>query len=149
MKSLKQIANENEQCRVDESLVSAGSAIVRVIVSMKMAFESANIILSIAEEVKLGIYQSKEYTKAVNKLNELLMPYRDDLMNTQWGRKLFDVEGCITKLSIKTKGCDMIYDELTDDIKYVLSEEDFKKYNIIINPIIKSEDRKIKKDLGL
>lgn len=149
MKSFKEHINENESVEVNESLASIGAAIVKISVLTNFAFESANIVTSIYDVIKMNIYKSKEYAKAIKELDNLLSPYKNDLLVTDWGGRLFNLDGVITKESIKSYGYSLIYDKLINDIKNVISDEDFVKYKRIVNPILNMDEDKIKKDLKL
>ena len=99
--------------------------------------------------VKEAVNSSKEYVDAINQLNQLLAPYKDELLKTEWGSRLFDENKIVTAKSIQSKGCACIYVGLTKDLEQVLSKEDYEKYMEIIEPIREIEREKTKKQLGL
>lgn len=147
MKSLNERINES--LTINESFLSVGLTIIVALLLAKFAFKGIAGISYIWKGVKEAVNSSKEYTNAINELNQLLTPYKDELLKTEWGSKLFDENKIITTKSIQTKGCACIYQGLTNDLKQVLSEEDFEKYMEIIEPIREIERENTKKSLGL
>jgi len=147
MKSLNERINES--LTINESFLSVGLTIIVALLLAKFAFKGIAGIAYIWKGVKEAVNSSKEYTNSINELDQLLTPYKDELLKTEWGSKLFDENKIVTAKSIQTKGCACIYQGLTDDLKQVLSKEDFEKYMEIIEPIREIEREKTKKQLGL
>jgi len=147
MKSLNERINES--LTINESFLSVGLTIIVALLLAKFAFKGIAGIAYIWKGVKEAVNSSKEYTNSINELEQLLTPYKDELLKTEWGSKLFDENKIVTAKSIQTKGCACIYQGLTDDLKQVLSKEDFEKYMEIIEPIREIEREKTKKQLGL
>lgn len=147
MKSLNE--HINESLTINESFLSVGLTIIVALLLAKFAFKGIAGIAYIWKGVKEAVNSSKEYTNSINELDQLLTPYKDELLKTEWGSKLFDENKIVTAKSIQTKGCACIYQGLTDDLKQVLSKEDFEKYMEIIEPIREIEREKTKKQLGL
>ncbi len=147
MKSLNE--HINESLTINESFLSVGLTIIVALLLAKFAFKGIAGISYIWKGVKEAVNSSKEYTNSINELNQLLTPYKDELLKTEWGSKLFDENKIVTAKSIQTKGCACIYQGLTDDLKQVLSKKDFEKYMEIIEPIREIEREKTKKSLGL
>lgn len=147
MKSLNERINES--LTINESFLSVGLTIIVALLLAKFAFKGIAGIAYIWKGVKEAVNSSKEYTNSINELDQLLTPYKDELLKTEWGSKLFDENKIVTAKSIQTKGCPCIYQGLTDDLKQVLSKEDFEKYMEIIEPIREIEREKTKKQLGL
>ena len=147
MKSLNERINES--LTINESFLSVGLTIIVALLLAKFAFKGIAGISYIWKGVKEAVNSSKEYTNAINELNQLLTPYKDELLTTEWGSRLFDENKIITAKSIQSKGCACIYQGLRDDLKQVLSAEDFEKYMEIIEPIREIERENTKKSLGL
>lgn len=147
MKNLNEYVNES--LTVNESFLSVGLTIIVALLLAKFAFKGIAGIAYIWKGVKEAVNSSKEYVNAINELDQLLAPYKDELLKTEWGSRLFDENKFITAKSIQSKGCACIYQGLTNDIKEVLSTEDFKKYMHITAPIREFELEKTKKSLGL
>lgn len=147
MKSLNEYVNES--LTVNESLLSVGLTIIVALLLAKFAFKGIVGIAYIWKGVKEAVNSSKEYANAINELNQLLTPYKDELLKTEWGSKLFDENKIVTAKSIQSKGCAVIYCELRKDLESVLSKEDYEKYMEIIEPIREIELEKTKKSLGL
>ena len=137
---------QNEQ-EINESFLSVGLTIIVAIILAKFTFTGIACLSLIVKGIKEGIKEGKEYATAINELNQLLQPYKNDLMNTKWGSKLFTENGIINNKSVNQKGCGIIYTELEEDIKNTLSAEDYKKYEEIIKPIAKQELDKLKQEL--
>lgn len=135
MKNLnKYIADKNDE-HIDESFLSIGLTIIVALILAKFTFKGIGAIAQIFKGVKEAVGSAKEYNEAIKQLDTLLQPYKDDLMKTEWGSKLFTADGIINNSSVKEKGCSIIYWNLDEDIKSVLSDEDYKEYKNIIKPI--------------
>lgn len=147
MKNLNEYINES--LTVNESFLSVGLTIIVALLLAKFAFKGIAGIVYIWKGVKEVVNSSKEYADAINKLNQLLTPYKDELLKTEWGSKLFDENKIVTAKSIQSKGCACIYHGLREDLEKVLSKEDYEKYMEIIEPIREVELEKAKKSLGL
>lgn len=147
MKRLNEYVNES--LTVNESFLSVGLTIIVALLLAKFAFKGIAGIAYIWKGFKEAVISGKEYADAINKLDQLLTPYKDELLKTEWGSKLFDENKIVTAKSIETKGCACIYQGLTNDIKQVLSKEDFEKYMEIIEPIREIEHKRTKRSLGL
>lgn len=147
MKSLKEKINES--LTVNESFLSVGLTIIVALLLAKFAFKGIAGIAYIWKGIKMGVEGVKEYADAINKLNQLLTPYKDELLKTEWGSRLFDENKIVTAKSIQSKGCACIYQGLRSDLEKVLSKEDYEKYMEIIEPIREIEREKMKKSLGL
>lgn len=147
MKTLKEQLNESVQ--INESFLSVGLTIIVALLLAKFAFKGIAGIAYIWKGVKEAVNSSKEYADSINQLNQLLTPYKDELLKTEWGSRLFDENKIVTAKSIQSKGCACIYGGLRKDLEQVLSEEDYKKYMEIIKPIWEIEREKTKKSLGL
>jgi len=147
MKSLNERINES--LTINESFLSVGLTIIVALLLAKFAFKGIAGISYIWKGVKEAVNSSKEYTNAINELNQLLTPYKDELLKTEWGSKLFDENKIITAKSIQSKGCACIYQGLRDDLEQVLNKEDYEKYMEIITPIREIERENTKKSLGL
>lgn len=145
MKTLKEYINENQ---IDESFLSVGLTIIVSIILAKFTFKGIKAVKAVFSGVKEGVLQAKEYLNAINELDALLQPYKDELMKTEWGSRLFTSDGIVNNESVKSKGCAMIYSELVNDIKNVLSEEDYNKYKKIIKPIYEKEHQDTMRKLG-
>ena len=145
MKNLKEYINENQ---INESFLSVGLTIIVALILTKFTFKGIGVIKALYSAIKEGVLQGKEYLDAINELNDLLQPYKDELMKTEWGSRLFTSDGIINNDSIKSKGCAMIYMDLQDDIKATLSAEDYKKYEKIIKPIYEKEHQDTMKKFG-
>lgn len=137
----------NDQQEINESFLSIGLTIIVAIILAKFTFTGIAALTVIVKGVKQGIKEGKDYLGAINELNDLLQPYKDDLMKTEWGSKLFTENGIINNKSVKNKGCGIIYTELAKDIKNTLSSEDYEKYEQIIKPIIKDEHDQLMREL--
>ena len=137
----------NDQQEINESFLSVGLTIIVAIILAKFTFTGIAALTAIVKGVKQGIKEGKDYLGAINELNDLLQPYKDDLMKTEWGSKLFTENGIINNKSVQNKGCGIIYTELAKDIKNTLSPEDYEKYEQIIKPIVKDEHEKLKREL--
>ena len=147
MKNLNEYVNES--LTVNESFLSVGLTIIVALLLAKFAFKGIAGIAYIWKGVKEAVNSSKEYANAINELNQLLTPYKDELLKTEWGSKLFDENKIVTAKSIQSKGCACIYGGLRKDLEQVLSKEDYEKYMEIIKPIWEIEREKTKKSLGL
>ena len=147
MKSLNEYVNES--LTVNESFLSVGLTIIVALLLAKFAFKGIAGIAYIWKGVKEVVNSSKEYVNAINELNQLLTPYKDELLKTEWGSRLFDENKIVTAKSIQSKGCACIYQGLRKDLEQVLSKEDYEKYMEIIEPIREVELEKTKKSLGL
>lgn len=141
MKSLKEQLNESVQ--INESFLSVGLTIIVALILARFTFKGILVIRELWKGIKMGVETSKEYFSAIKSLDELLTPYKDELLKTEWGSKLFDPEGLITAKSVKEKGCSIVYMGLSKDIKSVLSEEDYNKYEKIIKTIYNVESPRI------
>lgn len=144
MKTLKEQLNESMQ--VGESFGSFLSMGLTILVSLmltRFTFKSILVVRELWKGIKMGIEGAKEYASAIKSLDELLAPYKDELLKTEWGSKLFNPEGLITAKSVKEKGCSIVYMGLSKDIKSVLSEEDYNKYEKIIENIYNVESPRI------
>lgn len=135
----KYIIENREDNQIDESFLSVGLTIIVALILAKFTFKGIGVIRAMFKAVKEGVAEAKEYLDAINKLNDLLQPYKDELMKTEWGSKLFTSDGIINNDSVKNKGCAMIYIDLQRDIKSVLSEEDWDSFELIIRPIKQKE----------
>jgi phosphoglycolate phosphatase-like HAD superfamily hydrolase len=82
--------------------------------------------------IKEGVDKAKEYKDAILQLNELLEPYKDELLKTEYASKLYDEASLITIASMRNKGFNIVYVHLDEDIKSTISAEDYKKYRNII-----------------
>ena len=147
MKSLKEKINESLQ--INESFLSVGLTIIVALILTRFTFKSILVVRELWKGIKMGVEGAKEYASAIKSLDELLAPYKDELLKTEWGSKLFNPEGLITAKSIKEKGCAVIYCELRKDLENVLSKEDYEKYMEIINPIREREIAETRKKLGI
>lgn len=89
-------------------------------------------LMGIWYSVKMAINSSKVYQEAIIELDELLAPYKDELLNTKFASKLFGENDAVTEKALRTKGFSIVYVELEKDIKSVLSEDDYNRYKEII-----------------
>lgn len=143
MKSLNE--HINESLDVNESFLSFG---LTVIVALKLAGLALGGIAglgSIWYAVKIAIKNSKEYQDTIIELDKLLAPYKNDLLNTEFASKLFGENGSITEQSLKNKGFGIVYFKLEEDIKSVLSADDFKRYKKITDRIFQEEYENLKR----
>ena len=145
MKSISEYINDNQ---IDESFLSVGLTIIVSIILAKFTFKGIGVIRAIFSAVKEGVEKGKEYNNAILELNDLLQPYKEELMKTEWGSRLFTSDGIINNSSVQSKGCAMIYYNLQNDIKATLSEEDYSKYEKIVRPIREKEQHDTMKNLG-
>ena len=149
MKTINEYIINKQDNQIDESFLSVGLTIIVAMILAKFTFKGIAVIKAMFDAVKEGVSKGKEYMNAINSLNELLQPYKDDLMKTEWGSKLFTKEGIINNASVKEKGCAMVYFALQDDIKATLSKEDFDKFEHIIKPIKEIEHMEMMGKLNL
>ena len=133
MKSLNE--HINESLSVNESFLSFG---LTVIVALKLAGLALGGIAglgSIWYAVKIAIKNSREYKDAIIELDELLAPYKNELLNKELAGKLFGENDAVTDKALRTKGFSIIYEDLEAEIKLVFSVEDFKRYKEIADRI--------------
>lgn len=142
MKDFKTYLIENEN--VNESFLSVGLTIIVSLILAKTAIKGVANLAAIFNAIKTGIQTGREYTAAVKELDNLLQPYKDQLMETEWGKRLFNGSGIVDNDSVKNKGCAIIYMDLDRDIKSVLSPDDYKKYKKIIEPIYDVEHSRLR-----
>lgn len=133
MKNLNEYVNES--LTVNESFLSVGLTIIVALKLAGLALGGITGLITIWYAVKNAIKNSKEYKEKITELDELLSPYKNDLLNTKFAGKLFGENDSITEKSLKTKGFSIIYQDLEKDIKSVLSEEDFKRFKEITNEL--------------
>ena len=133
MKSLNEYVNES--LSINESFLSFGLTVIVALKLAGLALGGITGLITIWYAVKDAIKNSKEYKETITELDELLSPYKNDLLNTKFAGKLFGENDSITEKSLKTKGFSIIYQDLEKDIKSVLSEEDFKRYKEITNEL--------------
>ena len=133
MKSLNEYINES--LIINESFLSFGLTVIVALKLAALALGSIAGLITIWYAVKDAIKNSREYKETIKELDDLLLPYKNDLLNTKFAGKLFGGNDSITEKSLKTKGFSIIYSDLEKDIKSVLSEEDFKRYKEITNEL--------------
>ena len=136
MKSLNE--HINESLDVNEGFLSLG---LTVIVALKLAGLALTGIAGLGTiwyTVKMAIKNSKEYKDAIIELDELLAPYKNDLLNKELAGKLFGENNAVTDKALRTKGLSIIYEELEEEIKSVLSADDFKRYKEIADRIYRT-----------
>ena len=133
MKTLKEQLNESMQ--INESFLSFG---LTVIVALKISALAiggisglAYIWLAIANSIK----KDKTLISFIKELDNLLFPYRNELLNTEYGSKLFGESQSVTLKSLEKKPFSIFYQDLQEDLKSVLSSEDYQEYKRIINRI--------------
>lgn len=142
MKTINEYINKQQENQINESFLSVGLTIIVSLILAKFTFKGIAVVKQLFLAIKEAVLLTKDYAEAINELNELLEPYKDDLMKTEWGSKLFTNDGIINNNSIKSKGCSVIYFELEKDIKKTLSKDDYTKYKDIIMPIYTMERMK-------
>ena len=91
----------------------------------------ASIWFAIANSIK----KDKKLKSFIKELDDLLTPYRDELLNTEYGSKLFGEDQMVTLKSLEEKPFSVVYLDLQEDLKSVLSSEDYQEYKRIINRI--------------
>ena len=133
MKNLTEYVNES--LNINESFLSFGLTVIVALKLAGLALGGISGLITIWYAVKNAIKNSREYQETITELDELLSPYKNDLLNTKFAGKLFGENGSITEKSLKTKGFSIIYLDLKKDIKSVLSEEDFKRFEKITNEL--------------
>ena len=144
MKSLKECINENQQ--VNESFLSIGLTIIVAFILARIGLNFLAGTIGVFNAMKASFKQGKEYALAVKQLDTLLEPYKEELLKTEYASKLYDEKSLITIASMRGKGFAIIYHELDDDIKSVLSADDYKQYLEIIKSIYADEySRKLNK----
>ena len=139
MKNIKEYIIETQSTQIDESFLSVGLTIIVALMLTKFTFKGIAAVSQIFKGIREGVVSAKEYNESIKQLDDLLRPYKEDLMKTEWGSKLFTPDGIINNSSVREKGCAIIYMGLDDDIKSVLSDKDYKKYKDIIKPIQDAE----------
>lgn len=133
MKTLKEQLNESMQ--INESFLSFG---LTVIVALKLAALALGGIAGLATiwfAIANSIKKDKKLKSFIKELDGLLTPYRDELLNTEYGSKLFGEDQTITLRSLEEKPFSVVYLDLQEDLKSVLSSEDYQEYKRIINRI--------------
>lgn len=136
MKTLKEQLNESMQ--INESFLSFG---LTVIVALKLAALALGGIAGLATiwfAIANSIKKDKKLKSFIKELDGLLTPYRDELLNTEYGSKLFGEDQTITLRSLRSleeKPFSVVYLDLQEDLKSVLSSEDYQEYKRIINRI--------------
>lgn len=136
MKSLNQ--HINESLDVNESFLSLGLTVIVAIKLAGLALAGIAGLGTIWYAVKMAIKNSKEYKDAIIELDELLAPYKNDLLNKELAGKLFGENNAVTDKALKTKGFSIIYGDLEEEIKSVLSADDFKRYKEIADRIYRT-----------
>jgi hypothetical protein len=133
MKDLKDVINENiNEQQVNESFLSVGLTIIVSIILAKIGIKFLSGTFAVFKGIKEGVDKAKEYKDAILQLNELLEPYKDELLKTEYASKLYDEASLITIASMRNKGFNIVYVHLDEDIKSTISAEDYKKYRNII-----------------
>ena len=134
MKSLNEHIIEsldNESLVINESFLSFGLTIIVALKLAGLALGGIVGLMGIWYSVKSAINSSKVYQEAIIELDELLAPYKNELLNTRFASKLFGENDAVTEKALKTKGFSIVYEELEKDIKSVLSEDDYNRYKEI------------------
>lgn len=130
MKSLNE--HINESLSINESFLSFGLTVIVALKLAGLALGGIAGLMGIWYSVKMAINSSKVYQEAIIELDELLAPYKDELLNTKFASKLFGENDAVTEKALRTKGFSIVYVELEKDIKSVLSEDDYNRYKEII-----------------
>ena len=102
MKSLNEYVNES--LSINESFLSFGLTVIVALKLAGLALGSIAGLITIWYAVKDAIKNSKEYKETIKELDDLLLPYKNDLLNTKFAGKLFGENDSITEKSLKTKG---------------------------------------------
>lgn len=146
MKTLKETIEESYQNeQINESFLSVGLSIIVALILSRLAIKTGVFFVEIAKAIKKGVQQGKEFISAIRDLDALLAPYKEQLLQTEFASKLYTREGLIDYDSLRKDDVSVIYMGMTDDIKNVLSPEDFDKYEDIIRPIADEQMRVMKK----
>ena len=136
MKSLNE--HINESLDVNEGFLSLGLTVIVAIKLAGLALTGIAGLGAIWYTVKNAIKNSKAYKDAIIELDELLAPYKNDLLNKELAGKLFGENDAVTDKALRTKGFSIIYEDLEEEIKSVLSADDFKRYKEIADRIYRT-----------
>ena len=136
MKSLNE--HINESLDVNEGFLSLGLTVIVAIKLAGLALTGIAGLGAIWYTVKMAIKNSKAYKDAIIELDELLAPYKNDLLNKELAGKLFGENDAVTDKALRTKGFSIIYEDLEEEIKSVLSADDFKRYKEIADRIYRT-----------
>ena len=136
MKSLNE--HINESLDVNEGFLSLGLTVIVAIKLAGLALAGISGLGVIWYTVKNVIKNSREYKDAIIELDELLAPYKNELLNKELAGKLFGENDAVTDKALKTKGFSIIYEDLEKEIKSVLSADDFKRYKEIADRIYRT-----------
>ena len=136
MKSLNE--HINESLDVNERFLSLGLTVIVAIKLAGLALTGIAGLGAIWYTVKMAIKNSKAYKDAIIELDELLAPYKNDLLNKELAGKLFGENDAVTDKALRTKGFSIIYEDLEEEIKSVLSADDFKRYKEIADRIYRT-----------
>lgn len=134
MKTLKEYIVESQ---ISESIVADILIAKRI---SELSDNALGTVSGIIKKIKSNISKNKEYTKAVNTLNDLLSPHKKELMKTEWGSKLYSKEGLITGKQLEdiknnSENASRLYNKLFNDIRNVLSDDELTKYEDILAAI--------------
>ena len=136
MKSLNE--HINESLDVNESFLSFGLTVIVALKLAGLALAGIAGLGTIWYTVKTVIKNSREYKDAIIELDELLAPYKNELLNKELAGKLFGENDAVTDKALKTKGFSIIYEDLEKEIKSVLSADDFERYKEITDTIYRT-----------
>lgn len=136
MKSLNE--HINESLDVNESFLGFGLTVIVALKLAGLALAGISGLGVIWYTVKNVIKNSREYKDAIIELDELLAPYKNELLNKELAGKLFGENDAVTDKALKTKGFSIIYEDLEKEIKSVLSADDFERYKEITDTIYRT-----------